>query len=41
MKHFASSAFWSDYHALPKEVRALADKNWHTLAADEGEEEGH
>lgn len=26
MKHYASSAFWSSYNALPQETRLLADK---------------
>ena len=34
MKHLASPAFWSSYHALPKDVRALADKNFALLKAD-------
>ena len=34
MKHLASPEFWSSYHALPKDVRALADKNFALLKAD-------
>ena len=34
MKHLASSAFWSRYHALPKDVRVLADKSFALLKAD-------
>jgi len=34
VKHLASSAFWSRYHALPKEVGALADKSFELLKAD-------
>ncbi len=31
MKHFASSHFWAAYTRLPKEVRALARKNFRLL----------
>ncbi|MEM8559707.1 MAG: hypothetical protein AAGG50_17945 [Bacteroidota bacterium] len=31
MKHFASPSFWSTYHDLPDDVRALADKNFALL----------
>jgi hypothetical protein len=31
VKHFASPAFWQRYGALPKNVRALADKNYALL----------
>jgi len=34
VRHLASSAFWSSYHALPREVRALAEKNFQLLKAD-------
>jgi hypothetical protein len=34
LKHLASSAFWSNYHALPKDVRTLADKSFALLKAD-------
>ena len=34
MKHFASSAFWSNYRALPKDVRTLADKSFELLKTD-------
>ena len=34
MKHSASSAFWSNYQALPKDVRALADKSFQLLKAN-------
>ena len=34
MKHLASPAFSSTYHALPKDVRALADKDFALLKAD-------
>ena len=28
MKHFASSAFWQAYEALPPHIREIADKNY-------------
>jgi hypothetical protein len=31
LKHFASSRFWAAYARLPKEVRALARKNFRLL----------
>ncbi len=31
MNHFAAPEFWPLYHALPLEVRALADKNYALL----------
>ena len=31
MRHFASPSFWEAYEKLPKEVRALADKNYALL----------
>ena len=34
MKHHASEGFWSNYHALPDQVRALAEKNVRILKAD-------
>lgn len=34
MKHHASSRFWALYDALPKDVRALADKNFVLLKSD-------
>jgi hypothetical protein len=34
MNHFASPSFWKCYHALPREVRELADKNFALLQAD-------
>lgn len=34
MKHSASSRFWSRYHALPNDVRELADKSFLLLKAD-------
>jgi len=34
VKHFASSSFWDAYHALPKSVRSLADKNYELLKVD-------
>lgn len=35
MKHFASSAFWERYQNLPESVRAIADKNYALLKADQ------
>lgn len=34
MKHYASPRFWALYHALPQDVRDLADKNFGLLKAD-------
>jgi hypothetical protein len=34
LKHLASLEFWSRYEALPKDVRALADKSFGLLQAD-------
>ena len=34
MKHFASPEFWACYHALPKSVQQLADKNSALLKRD-------
>ena len=34
MKHFASPEFWACYHALPKSVQQLADKNFALLKRD-------
>jgi hypothetical protein len=34
LKHHASSRFWALYEALPKEVRALADKNYLLLKSN-------
>jgi hypothetical protein len=34
MNHFASSGFWKCYHALPAQIRELADKNFALLQAD-------
>lgn len=31
MKHLASPKFWALYHALPADVRQLADKNYEIL----------
>ena len=31
MRHFASRVFWEAYDKLPKQVRALADKNYALL----------
>lgn len=31
MRHFASPSFWEAYEKLPKEIRALADKNYALL----------
>lgn len=32
--HFATKQFWEMYHALPLEIRALADKNYLLLKSD-------
>ena len=34
MNHFASTAFWHHYRALPVNIQALADKNFVLLRAD-------
>lgn len=34
MRHFASPEFWTDYNALPNEVRERADKQFALLKAD-------
>ena len=34
MNHFASTAFWHHYRALPVNIQALADKNFALLRAD-------
>ena len=34
MKHFAGPDFWVKYHALPLEVRAIADRAFALLKAD-------
>jgi hypothetical protein len=34
MNHFASPIFWRCYHALPANIRELADKNFALLQAD-------
>lgn len=34
MKHLATSRFWRCYHALPAEVRTLADQSFARLKAD-------
>ena len=34
MNHFASPSFWTCYHALPADIRELADKNFALLQAD-------
>ena len=34
MKHQATSAFWTCYAKLPRQVRSLADKNYELLKAD-------
>ena len=31
MRHFASPSFWEAYSRLPKNIRALADKNFELL----------
>ena len=33
-RHLASPGFWKLYHALPADVRALADKNFSLLKSD-------
>lgn len=34
MRHFATSAFWYHYRALPNSIRDLADKNFEMMKAD-------
>lgn len=34
MRHLASPRFWALYHALPADVRDLADKNYALLKSD-------
>lgn len=34
MSHLASPRFWALYHALPADVRELADKNYALLKSD-------
>jgi len=34
LKHSASPKFWARYHALPAEVRDLADKSFQLLKTD-------
>lgn len=34
MRHVASPEFWRCYHALPEDVRTLADKSFALLKAD-------
>jgi len=34
MVHRANADFWSDYHALPAEIRARADKQFALLKAN-------
>jgi hypothetical protein len=34
MNHFASPNFWKCYHALPANIRELADKNFALLQTD-------
>lgn len=36
MRHRATPRFWACYHALPAEVRALADRCYAHLRADPG-----
>jgi hypothetical protein len=36
VKHLATSRFWRCYHALPVEVRELADRSFAQLKADAG-----
>jgi hypothetical protein len=31
MRHFATDSFWSTYHKLPPQIRALADKSFALL----------
>jgi len=34
LNHFANPEFWSRYHQLPPQIRALADKNFALLKSD-------
>ncbi|WP_445302120.1 hypothetical protein [Microcoleus sp. LAD1_D3] len=34
MKHLTLPRFWHCYHQLPKEIQALADKNYELLKGD-------
>lgn len=34
MKHLTLPRFWHCYHQLPKEIQALADKNYELLKVD-------
>lgn len=34
MNHFTTPDFWKLYDALPRQVRALADKNYELLRSD-------
>ena len=34
MNHYASTAFWAAYEALPERVRKLADKHYELLKKD-------
>lgn len=34
MRHTASSRFWTAYHALPEDIRSLADKNFQLLKSN-------
>ena len=34
MSHFASPGFWECYHALPADIRLLADKNFQLLKSN-------
>ncbi len=34
MKHLTLPRFWQCYHQLPKEIQALADKNYELLKVD-------
>jgi len=34
VKHTAASRFWAAYHALPTDIRSLADKNFDLLKSN-------
>lgn len=34
MRHRASEKFWKFYHLLPREIQAIADRNFKLLKAD-------
>jgi hypothetical protein len=34
MRHHATSKFWAAYHALPKDIQKVADKNFEILKVD-------